>query len=132
MTVLTPQEALQAITDGKKLEYRWYDRDEWRELDPLNNGVTIEAVLRMDFIFRLAQEMITIGDVRFPKPETNKPALGTEYWVADLISESFTRPYRTEWVDDSYDNRVLSRGLLHLSEEKAIAHAKALIELSGR
>lgn len=128
---LTPQEALQAIADGKKLECKWFDESKWITFNPLQITTSIRSIFKRHCVFRLAQEMITIGDASFPKPETIKPELNTRYWVADPISENFTRAYRMEWVDDSYDNRVLSRGLLHLSEENAIAHAKALIKLSG-
>lgn len=131
MRELTPQETLQAITDGKNLEYRLCGTDDWRYFNHFNNGITIEGILRGSCIFRLCREMITVGGVSFPKPETTKPASGIRYWSADPIHEDFTRCFITEWADNSYDNRVLSRGLLHLSEENAIAHAKALVKLSG-
>lgn len=131
MKLLTPNEVLQALQDGKDLEFKHSGFKEWTRLNPLDNPLSLESIFKGGVSFRLAQEMITIGDASFPKPETIKPELNTRYWVADPISENFTRAYRMEWVDDSYDNRVLSRGLLHLSEENAIAHAKALIKLSG-
>ncbi|AKG09015.1 hypothetical protein AAX05_01180 [Moraxella bovoculi] len=80
MRILTPQEVLQAISDGKKLEYKFNKEKDWRIFRPLDNGVTIGDVLVRRFIFRLAQEMITVGDVSFPKPELKPLKDGDEYW----------------------------------------------------
>lgn len=128
---LTPQEALQAIADGKKLEYKWNDRDEWCELDPLNNGIVIEHIFKENFIFRLAPAMITVGDVSFPKPESKPLKYDTEYWVAEPSHKNYTTLGSSRWADDYLDEFFLHRGLIHLSKENAIAHAKALIKLSG-
>lgn len=133
MTILTPQEALQAIADGKKLECRWYlDTDDmWQEFDPLSNGVCIGSIFEKKFKFRLAQEMITIGGVSFPKPVSEPLEKGTKYWVLNLFCKYYTAPDSCCWDDDDFDEFYLHRGLVHLSKENAIAHAKALIKLSG-
>ena len=81
--------------------------------------------------FRLAQEMITIGDVSFPKPESEPPELGTEYWIAEPSYGYYATTIPIFWSDDSQDRIYLKRGLVHLTRENAIAHAKALIKLSG-
>lgn len=128
---LTPQEALRAIADGKKLEYKWNDRDEWCELDPLNNGIVIEHIFKENFIFRLAPAMITVGDVSFPKPESEPLENGTEYWVAEPSYKHYTSHGANIWADDDLDKNYFRRSLVHLSRENAIAHAKALIKLSG-
>lgn len=83
------------------------------------------------YTFRLKQEIITIGDVSFPKPETIPLEMNTTYWVADPISSNLTAQSPSKWENDIQDNRFLSRGFIHLSQENAIAHAKALIKLSG-
>lgn len=130
---MTPQEALQAIIDGKKLECRWYlDTDDmWQEFDPLSNGVCIGSIFEKKFKFRLAQEMITIGDVSFPKPESEPLEYDTEYWATDPTNQHYTTHAPNHWHDDRIDRRYLRRGLVHLTRENAIAHAKALIKLSG-
>lgn len=130
MTVLTPQEVLQALIDDKKLEYRQRnDSNDWRVFKPLDNRVTIEAILEGRFIFRLTQEMITIGDVSFPKPESESLKAGEEHWVADPTHINYTFKY--DWYADELQEQNLNRGFLHRSRENAIAHAKALIKLSG-
>lgn len=37
----------------------------------------------------------------------------------------------SEWDNVKLDEQRLERGVVHLTEENAIAHAKALIKLSG-
>lgn len=130
---MTPQEALQAIVDGKKLEYKWHTVNSWIRFNSLSNGVCVNNILKGKIIFRLAQEqeMITIGDVSFPKPVREPLENGTEYWVAELPSQHYTTQGPNRWVNDYLDRRYLRRGLVHLSKENAIAHAKALIKLSG-
>ncbi|WFF39250.1 hypothetical protein LU290_03240 [Moraxella nasibovis] len=126
---LTPQEALQALADGKNLEYRWYNQSDWRPFYSLSNGVSVEAILRGHFVFRPVQEMITVGDVSFPKPVSEPPKRGSEYYMPAVGRDVFYIP--VSWDDDQVDRFRLKRGLIHLSKENAIAHAKALIKLGG-
>lgn len=125
---LTPQEALQAIADGKKLKYKWYSDDEWYMFDPLINGVYLEHVMKGRIVFRLAQERITIGDVSFPKPVSKPLEYGTEYWFVDLLNTDLC--LSDAWDNMKEDHHRLQIGSIHLTEENAIAHAKALIKLS--
>lgn len=127
--LLTPQEALQAIIDGKSLEYKWCGTGDWRHFNRFNNGVSIEAILRSSCIFRLLREMVIVGGVSFPKPVSKALEEGQGYYLPDL---TVTRLYYiSQWHDTEVDKLRLKRGLVHLTEENAIAHAKALIKLSG-
>lgn len=129
MTELTPQEALQAIADGKSLEYKWYNHSEWQLFGCLNNGVSIEAILKGYFVFRPLPKTIAVGGVSFPKSVSEPLKEGQKYFIPDL---TVTRLYYTsQWCNTDLDNLRLKRGIIHLSEEDAVAHAKALIELSG-
>ena len=127
MKELTPQEALQAIIDGKKVECLLDGSDSWDSLLLLTARVLVNPHNK----FRLAQEMVTIGDVSFPKPESDPLELGTKYWIAGLSYEYYSPPIPIIWEDDSQDRIMLKRGLVHLSRENANAHGKALIKLSG-
>ena len=130
MKELTIQEALQAIIDGKKVEIRGVNaacNGEWRLLNERNTS--IDVLTSGLFMFRLAQEMITVGDVSFPMPES-EPLKGDEqYWVAAPTVAAYTAS--VSWTGDQFDKWALSRGLVHRSKENAIKHSKALIELSG-
>ena len=128
MKKLTPRETFQAILDGKKVEYR-HPRLDWTILKP--NSFKLSKLLESEFQFRLSQEMVTIGDVSFPKPESEPLELDTKYWLAELSYECYTTTGPMYWEDDSQDRIYLKRGLVHLTRENASAHAKALIKLSG-
>ncbi|MDO4441357.1 MAG: hypothetical protein Q4B81_04165 [Moraxella sp.] len=130
MKLLTPQETLQAIIDGKRVEIRGAIDSHNSGWKPLNeHEIHIRVLTNGLFIFRLAKETITIGDVSFPKPESSPPKQGTKYWAVSITAH-YIPPLRI-WEDDNIDKSYLAHGLVHLSKENAIAHAKALIELSG-
>lgn len=130
MSILTPKETLQAISDGKNLEFKIPESDLWRPFN-LDKPIFIGSIFNGCFDFRLAREMITIGDVSFPKPESEAPELMSEYWVPNLSYRYYSGPVPNRWLDDLADRQRLRRGLVHLTRENATAHAKALLKLSG-
>lgn len=125
--LLTPQEVLQALLDGKQILWKYKHAEKWNLLDDYD--ITFKDILCDKVEFSLVPEMITIGDVSFPKPENEKPELTTEYYMPCLNSEAFYTRYF--WEDCEVDQRFLRIGILHLTRENAVAHAKALIKLSG-
>lgn len=127
--LLTLQEALQAMIDGKQIRWKYKHTEKWNLLD--DHDVTFKDILCNEIELSLVPEMITIGDVSFPKPESEPLEKGTEYWVMNPVCESDTASDSCCWDDDDFDELYLHRGLIHLSQENAIAHAKALIKLSG-
>ncbi len=86
-------------------------------------------VLRAKGYFICAPESIQIGDARVPKPLMEPPPLGTNYWFLDLHNKGLVNHF--QWSGGNFDNRNLKRGLVHLTEGAALAHAKALINVSG-
>lgn len=127
MQLLTPDEVLKLIQEGKQVEVRWSEEHDWEYVLP--NQMIIDELIDPEHQFRLAQEMITIGDVSFPKPESSPLRKGTTYFYPNFIKSSLVDFF--EWTDDELDFKLLKLNMLHLSEENAIAHAKALIKLSG-
>ena len=81
--------------------------------------------------YRVRPRTIRIGDIDVPEPVRDIRAmhLGNEYWVFDQLEDDFVTDY--EWENDKYDIAMLNAGLIHLTKEAAIAHAKALILVSG-
>lgn len=127
MKLLTSTETIQALLESKQIEYNYGNEKEWYKLKPFD--FTIENLLDESYSFRLAQEMTVIGDVSFPKPETKPLVKGCAYYyVNPLIRELHTVTY---WKNDEVDMLLLTRNLIHLTKENAIAHAKALVKLSG-
>lgn len=128
MKELTPAELVQAIQDGKKVEFRMMSSDTWFELKEWKS-VKLGELLDAVWQYRLAQETITVGDVSFPKPESEPLEDADEYWVVASTYADYVTSF--VWRGDQFDKWALSRGLVHSSKENAIAHAKALIKLSG-
>ena len=72
---------------------------------------------------------IHIGDIDVPEPVRDRPTLGVKYYSP---TPQYTAAYDAfTWQGDGFDKRLLERGLIHLTKEAAIEHAKALILVSG-
>jgi hypothetical protein len=79
--------------------------------------------------YRRKPKTIRIGGRDVPEPMRNSPATGERYYVVEY-SNGGAFGFNT-WVNDQYDNRMLQSGLCHTTKEAAIAHAEALILVSG-
>lgn len=132
----TYRQVIQAFLDGKEVEYYDVRLKQWIEQESMVSLYIEDLDNPTVSDYRIAQELIKIGDVEFPKPETVAPQLGQQYYVPDyhlISSDKFNViTHRTlHWADDKNDRQYLKRGLVHLSNEAAIEHATALILLSG-
>lgn len=86
MKLLTPEEVLQAIKDGKQVELNLANiTSEWEILELSN--FTLENLIDKYYIFCLKPNMITIGDVSFPKSITEKLPWQTVYYYPSLERE---------------------------------------------
>lgn len=115
---LTNREAAQAMLDGKPMIF---DRANGMAIC----GITIRPYdLDEPSTARLAPETVT-RTITYPKPESVAPELGRRYWTPAIRgSDDFAEHF---WYGNTYDQMKLARGLVHLTVEAAIAHAKALI-----
>lgn len=125
--LLTPVEVIQALQDGKQVEVKFSAEHGWE--DVLVRHMNLEELINPEHQFRLPPQVIRIGDIKFPKPETEKLSIGTTYYITDLQYDKYVQYFL--WQGNAIDYRNLSLGIIHLSRENAIAHAKALIKLSG-
>lgn len=91
--------------------------------------MSLNVLLNPKNSFRLRQAMLTVENVIFPKPETKPLAKDTRYYLPFLLNPD--KPYEALWDNVEMDYKYLKAGLIHLSEENATEHAKALIKLSG-
>ena len=71
---------------------------------------------------------IRIGEYDVPEPVREPLEKDTEYWIAHFSLEGLAN--RFKWYSDKFDNRVLKNGLIHLTKEDAVIHAKALMSLT--
>lgn len=83
----------------------------------------------LDTEYRLKNCTIRIGEIDVPEPMRSAPEVGSCYFVVDLSGSGTV--VKSKWDDDWTDRLCLDRGMCHTTEGAAIAHAKALILVSG-
>lgn len=76
--------------------------------------------------YRRKPKVRRIGAYEYPEPESKAPAGWTVFFVPNTLSENRTPSY--SWRNDASDRMWLERGLVHLTEEAAAAHAEAMLK----
>ena len=105
---------------------RWQTRME-EEVDWIS--LTVHPSWYTDQEFRRKPTTITIGGEEVTEPVREPLDEGETYWVASMFCGDL--PYFTQWYCDDTDMKILRLGLVHRTKEDAVAHAKALIKVSG-
>ena len=82
------------------------------------------------FEYRRIPKTITVNGIEVPEPIREEPKVGEKYFLVHI--SAFTLVTYNSWANDAYDTQWLNKGLLHFTEEAAIAHAKALLAPSQR
>lgn len=78
--------------------------------------------------FRLAPRTIRVNGVEVSAPEMVNLQCGTLYFIPALHEcEDCNMWYECEWRGSEFDSVMLSRGLVYLRKEDAIARAKAML-----
>lgn len=70
---------------------------------------------------------IMVNGFEVPAPVQSAPEMGGTYYVADPLCDSCYVIWGWGWGGDTTDTRLLERGLIHTSQEAAVAHAKAML-----
>lgn len=80
--------------------------------------------------WELAPETIEINGIEVPKPETTAPSCGTRFYIPVLhdVTELYAKLF---WNNSKLLHEFLAKGLIHLSKDNAIAHAKALLSFTS-
>ena len=71
---------------------------------------------------------IRIGEYDVPEPVREPLERDMEYWIANFALTTLAD--RFKWCNDKFDSWMLKNGLIHLTEEAAFIHAKALLSLT--
>lgn len=79
--------------------------------------------------FSLAPRTIMVNGREVPEPIRQEPARYTRYFSVDLTEKDMF--FQADWDGDDFDTRMLQRGLIHLTKEAAITHAKAMLGVDG-
>lgn len=79
---------------------------------------------------QIKKRTININGHEVPEPLRVAPSADTIYWVPSLCGKDYY--INLTWINDEFDLRILKKGILHLSKEAAIAHAKALLSFTKK
>lgn len=117
---------LRAIADGKTVQMR----NSLRGSEIWHDEPTPFEYLSDDrFEWRVKPEGILINGIEVPCPVREPLKEDQEFFMAD--GTQVTNPVRFYWSSKSRSMLVwLERGLIHLTEEAAIAHAEALLSFT--
>lgn len=78
--------------------------------------------------YRVKPKTILVNGFEVPEPMREAPNDGVKYFFPNLSYNGYF--WSHEWENDGVDVRMLSRGLIHLTKEAAIAHAKAMLGIN--
>lgn len=78
--------------------------------------------------FRIKPKQININGNLINAPIKDKLKRGDDYWLVNLLTAA--KVSDCIWENDFIDNFRLDRGLIHLTQEDALAHAKALLSFT--
>ena len=79
--------------------------------------------------FRMEPRTITVNGFEIAAPERGSPHLNQYYYYPTPAQEYFIS--QLKWVSDGMDLIRLKRGLVHLTKENAIAHARAMLGIES-
>lgn len=111
-----------AWANGETIQFWCGDRYCW--LDVLEPNFNYESK------FRVKPEIILINGIEVPAPVTDKLELHQSYYTPSLVGFSFYN--QRAWSNSVLDGDNLRRGIVHLSEEAAKVHAKALLSFTSK
>lgn len=77
----------------------------------------------------MLEQTSTLNGFSYPSALTEHPDVGTVVYITDISSSYFS--FDIEWSGEEYDIDVFNRGIVHLTQENAIAHAQAIILACG-
>ena len=98
--------------------------DEWVD-------VSAAILFNENLQYRLKPEppkTIRIGEYDVPEPVREPLEDDKEYWGVDPMAEELAWKYK--WNNALFCNLMFRRGLIHLTKEAAVIHAKALLSLT--
>ena len=115
---LTHREAAQARLNGEALMWKG------RAADYAGVNLSIHSIDTQSGYYR-APRVFTHPGGTCPAPETEAPRLDCYYWVPFFDNEQNVSA--SIWNNSFHDNLTLSRGLVYLTREAAIARAELML-----
>ena len=115
--------------DAAETDKPW-ERWEFKGSNNGFNGCLKHPEWHENFEYRRKPRTITVNGIEVPEPIREEPKMGEKFFLVNLVSPTLVTAF--PWSNHSYDTEWLNKGLLHFTEEAAIAHAKALLAPSQR
>ena len=125
MNILNGTEAFTAMSAGQKIECRHVGSD--LDFDDICN-FPATVFVDQDYAFRIAVIYMMIGAMQVPEAVKDVPAKGVQCFSPSLLTAELSKAFK--WRNSDSDLVLLERGLVHLYEENAITHSRALIAVS--
>lgn len=127
----TWKEVVQAMLNNEQVEVFNNTSGEWLDVLHFPFFRSTELLDAPATEYRIKPRTIKIGEVDVPEPVRDESDMvnGGEYYFPLVNGEDLCEDYY--WSGDYMDLLLLKRGLIHKTKEAAIAHAKALIKISG-
>ena len=125
MNILNGTEAFTAMSAGQKIECRHVGSD--LDFDDIRN-FSATVFVDQDYEFRIAVIYMMIGAMQVPEAVKDTPAKGAQCFSPSLLTAELSKAFK--WRNSDSDLVLLERGLVHLYEENAITHSRALIAVS--
>ena len=125
MNILNGTEAFTAMSAGQKIECRHVGSD--LDFDDIRN-FSATVFIDQDHEFRIAVIYMMIGAMQVPEAVKDTPAKGVQCFSPSLLTAELSKAFK--WRNSDSDLVLLERGLVHLYEENAITHSRALIAVS--
>ena len=99
----------------------------------VSGGIWVDAAAELPFRAEYAYRLKPARTIRIGKYDVPEPVRGPleddkEYWGVDPMAEELAWKYK--WHNAAFCNLRLRRGLIHLTKEAAVIHAKALLSLT--
>lgn len=80
--------------------------------------------------YRIKPRTININGFEVPEPVSDELEYGTKFFKVELESDELFDDYI--WHGDHFDKHWLSLGIIHLTQEAAELHAKALLSFTKK
>ena len=120
LMALYAQDAMETDKPWERWEY--FDTQSWTSM---RTGCPLWAE---ETLYRRKPKTININGHKVPEPYRGEMRYGQFYYIPKLDSSNL---YNTlNWCKDACDQRVIERGLLHLTKEAARKHAEALLSFT--
>ena len=111
--------------DAAETDRPW---ERWEWLDNANNTwcpCSHTPIWEGNAKYRRKPQVINVGRHEFPKPISNAPLNGTDYFFV-MSENSCFKVNAGTWVNSKLDNMRIGSSRLHLTREAAQAHADVL------